>query len=349
MNHMSNTAPKQETTPTALPPETALLEMISGMWVSQIVYVAARLGLADLVAEGPKTADELATATKTDARALYRLLRALASKGVFVEQDGRFAQNELSALLTSSLTSSRAMALHCGEPASWRAWGNLLHSIETGETAFVDAHGSEIFPYYAAHPESCEVFDDAMTNFSEGASKAVVAAYDFTPYATIVDVGGGHGRLLAGILDAAPDARGVLFDQPATVAGAGASFDRFGVRNRVTVEGGNFFEAVPEGGDAYVLKHILHDWEDERALEILGAIHRASQPGAKLLVVDTVVPGPGEPSFAPLMDVHMMVMTGGCERTEAEWRDLFDRAGFTLDRIVPTEAIVSVVEATRRA
>ena len=347
---MSTPATDRETpiSSEAVRPDAVFMQMLTGAWVTQAIYAAARLRIADLVADGPKTAGELARATRTHPPALARLVRALATLGVLSHDGERYGPTPLSALFETGPTTMRAMVLHMFEPPSWRAWGEILHSIETGETAFVHANGSEVFPFYAANPESAAVFDEAMTNFSEAVAAAVAAAYDFAPFATIVDVGGGHGTLLATILGAAPAARGVLFDQPAVVDGAGAAFASRGVADRVTVASGDFFEHVPAGGDLYVLKHIIHDWEDERALRILGNVHAAAAPGARLLLVETVVPPSAVPSLAPLMDLHMMVMTGGCERTEAEFRDLLDRAGFDLERVVATDSPVSIVEARRR-
>jgi hypothetical protein len=332
----------------ALRPDAVFMQMLTGAWVTQAIYAAARLGIADLVKDGPKTAGELARATRTHPPALARLVRALATLGVLSHDGERYGPTPLSALFESGPTTMRAMVLHMFEPPSWRAWGDLLHSIETGETAFVHANGSEVFPFYAANAESAAVFDEAMTNFSEAVAAAVAAAYDVAPFATIVDVGGGHGTLLATLLASAPASRGVLFDQPAVVEGAGEAFASRGVADRVAVASGDFFEGVPEGGDLYVLKHIIHDWEDERALRILGNVRDAAARGARLALVETVVPPSTEPSLAPLMDLHMMVMTGGCERTEAEFRTLLDRAGFDLERVVATDSPVSIVEARAR-
>jgi SAM-dependent methyltransferase len=331
-----------------VPPQAALMQMMTGYWVSQGIYVAARLGLADLLADGPRTSRELAAATGTHAESLYRVLRMLASVGIFAEDAaGRFGLTPLAEPLRSGPGSMRSMAIHMLEGPSWQAWGALLESVQTGRTGFVLANGEEVFPYYAAHPESARPFNEAMTEFSASLSAAVIAAYDFSAFKQIVDVGGGHGGLLTTILKANPQARGVVFDQPEVVAGAPAVIAAQGLQDRAEAVGGDFFEAVPAGGDAYVLKHIIHDWDDERSIAILRNIRRAMADGGRLLLIESVVPAGNAPDFGKLMDVHMLVMTGGRERTEAEHAALFEQAGFRLSRVVPTQSPVSVVEAVK--
>lgn len=331
-----------------VPPPVALLQMMTGYWVSQGIYVAAQLGVADLLTDRPQTSRELAAATGTHAESLYRVLRMLASVGIFAEDEaGRFSLTPLGNALKSGPGSMRAMAIHMGEGPSWRAWGTLLDGLKTGRTPFVLANGAEVFPYYSAHPESARPFHEAMTEFSASLSAAVVEAYDFSAFKTIVDVGGGHGGLLTTILKATPQARGVIFDQPEVVAGATAAIAAAGMQSRIEAVGGDFFESVPTGGDAYVMKHIIHDWDDERAVTIFRNIHRAMNDGGRVLIVESVVPPGNTPDLGKLMDVHMFVMTGGRERTEAEHAALFARAGFRLVRIVPTQSLVSVIEAVK--
>jgi hypothetical protein len=330
------------------PPQAALMQLMTGYWVSQGIYVAARLGLADLLADGPKTSRELAAATGTHAESLYRVLRMLASVGVFAEDGaGRFGLTPLAEPLTSGPGSLRAIVTHWGEEPSWKAWGALLESVKTGQTAFVLANGAEVFPYYATHPESARPFNEAMTEFSASVGAAVIEAYDFSEFRQIVDVGGGHGGLLTTILKANPQARGVVFDQPEVVAGAPAMIAAQGLQGRVEAAGGDFFASVPAGGDAYVMKHIIHDWDDERSIAILRNIRRAMADSGKLLLIESVVPPGNAPDFGKLVDVHMLVMTGGRERTEAEHAALFAKAGFRLTRVVPTQSPVSVVEAVK--
>ena len=331
-----------------MPPQMLVFQMMSGYWVSQAIYVAAKLDLASLLKDGPKQSEELAAATSTHAPTLYRLLRALSGIGLFSEDaNGRFALTPLGATLQDGPNSVRAMVLHLGESASWQAWGELLHSIQTGETAFKHAHGMEVFPYYAQHAESNAVFNEAMTNYSEAVSAAVTQAYDFSRAGTIVDIGGGHGSLLAAILKANPSSKGILFDLPPAVADAGKRIETEGLTRRCELTGGDFFESVPQGGDVYILKSIIHDWDDQRAIRILKNIHRAMKPDGKLLLVETVIPPGNEPSPAKLGDLHMLVMTGGCERSRAEYGALFDAAGFQLVNVIPTQSMVSIVEGVK--
>lgn len=331
-----------------MPPQMLVFQMMSGYWVAQAIYVAAKLDLAGLLKDGPKTVDELAAATTTHAPSLRRLLRALSGLGLFSEDaSGRFGLTPPGATLQDGPNSVRAMVLHLGESASWLAWGDLLHSIRTGETAFKHAHGMEVFPYYAQHTESNAVFNEAMTNYSEAVSAAVTQAYDFSRAGTIVDIGGGHGSLLAAILKANPDSKGILFDLPPAAAAARERMETEGLIERCELAGGDFFESVPQGGDVYILKSIIHDWDDERALAILKNIHQSMKADGKLLLVETVIPPGNEPSPAKLGDLHMMVMTGGCERSRAEFDALFDAAGFKLVNVIPTESMVSIVEGVK--
>jgi hypothetical protein len=342
---MSEAAPQKNL---ETPPEVALLQLGTGYWVSQSLYVAARLGVADLLKDGPAGVEDLARATGTQPAPLFRLMRVLASVGVFAEEgERRYKLTPLSEQLLSGPKSMRPMLIHLGEAPSWRAWGELLHSVETGKTAFPHANGAEVFPFYAAHPESAEPFNEAMTAYSNVVTAAVVGAYDFSPFHKIVDVGGGHGHLLASILKAAPEASGVIFDLPAVVEGARARVEAEGLAGRCEVSGGDFFESVPEGGDAYVLKTIIHDWDEERALSILRNVHRAMKDEGKLLLVETVIEDGDGPPFSKLSDLHMMVMTGGQERTEAEYATLYERAGFRLTRVVRTESLMGVVEGVK--
>ncbi|HYN85642.1 MAG TPA: methyltransferase [Pyrinomonadaceae bacterium] len=321
-------------------------QMATGHWVAKAIYVAARLGVADLLTDGPKTADELAAATAAHAPTLRRLMRALAGVGVFTEDEGgRYGASPLTQFMRRGAGSMRGMVLHLGETASWLAWDELLGSVRTGEQGFKRAHGVEVFPYYAAHPESNEPFNEAMVELSGVVAAAVVEAYDFSRFGKIVDVGGGHGGLLTAILRANPDARGVVFDQPEIVAGARELIGREGLTERCETEGGDFFEGVTGGGDAYVMKWIIHDWDDERALTILRNVRRAIPPQGRLLLCEQVVPEGGGPSPAKMMDLQMLVMTGGRERTETEYRELLKKAGFELTRVVETKSLVSIVEA----
>ena len=331
------------------PPEVAFIQMATGYWVSKAIYVAARLGVADLLADGPKAVEQLAAESGAHAPTLRRLLRSLAGVGVFREDAaGRYELTPMAEFLRADAPGSqRGFVLHVGESPSWMAWDGLLESVRTGESAFGRVHGLEVFPYYAAHPESNEPFNAAMTELSNVVSAAVVEAYDFSRFRVIVDVGGGRGALLAAILRAAPAARGFVYDQPAVVDGARATAAAAGVAARCGYAGGDFFESVPAGADAHVLKWIIHDWDDERALRILRNCHRSLADGGRLLLVEAVVPEGNGPSFSKQMDLQMLVMTGGRERTAAEYRALLARAGFEMTDVIQTKSPVSIVEAVK--
>jgi hypothetical protein len=319
--------------------------MITGYWISQMVHVAAKLRLADRLAGGPMTADELAASTTTHPRSLYRLLRALASVGVFSEDaDRRFSQTPLSENLRSDVSgSSWAMAVMMGEE-HYRAWGELLESVRTGETAFDRLYGKPIFEYLGEHPEQAEVFDAAMTSIHGRETQAMLDAYDLSGIGVLADVGGGNGSNLTGVLARYPEMKGVLFDLPHVVERATASLERGGLSNRCEVVCGDFFGSIPVQADAYFLRHIIHDWDDEKAGLILRNLRRSMPRGARLIVVEHVLPPGDEPSFGKLLDLNMLLLPGGVERTEAEFRRLYERSGFRLTRIISTEGDLSVIE-----
>jgi hypothetical protein len=313
------------------PSSTALLQLVNGYQVSQAIHVAATLGLADQLADGPRTADELASATATHAGALRRLLRALAAVELLREEPGDTF--ELTALGEELRGPAGAWAAFIGRANHWAAWGQLLHSVRTGQSAFEAVHGVDVWEFRAQHPEEGVVFDAAMTGLSRRVNAAVAAAHDFGRYGVLVDIGGGHGALLAGILAHHPGVRGVLFDQPAVVAGAEVE--------NVEVVGGSFFESVPEGGDAYLLKSVLHDWEDEQAIEILRTCRRAARTGTALLVIERQFSLPA----TKFSDLNMLVGPGGRERTPEEYAALLSAAGYALVGETPTATGVSVFEA----
>jgi O-methyltransferase/methyltransferase family protein len=323
-----------------------LLQMMTGYWVSQALHVAAKLGIADLLTDGPVDCEDLAAATDTHAPSLQRVLRALASVGVFTEvSPGSFALTPLAELLrTETPGSMRALAIMYAEE-QYRAWGELLHSVRTGEMAFDHQFGMGYFEYLAQHPEADRVFNAAMTGWTHQLVGAVVDTYDFSSFRTVVDVGGGYGALLAAILRNNPDTRGILFEQPHVIASAAEQLMATGVADRCTLVGGDFFAAVPAGGDAYVLSQILHDWDDERCVAILGQCRRVMPDHGTLLVVELVLPPGDEPFLGKWLDLHMLVLLGGRERTAAEYETLFLAAGFELARVVPTSPGPSVVEA----
>lgn len=333
------------TPPGPPPPEVHLVQLIFGKWVSMALSVAAKLRLADKLAAGPKSAAALAEETGTHPESLYRLLRALASVGVFASDDaGRFRLTPVGEFLRTGVKGSlRGVADYCGAGWSWRAWGGLLESVQTGRTAFNEVFGEGAFQYLARHPDEQAVFDEGMTGFSGPEADAVTAAYDFSGFGTLVDVGGGHGHLLGTILQKTPGLRGVLFDAPHVVAGA--KLEEMGVADRCRAEGGDFFESVPAGGGAYVLKHIIHDWNDVDSGRILRNVRKVSNPGTKLLLVELVVPPGDAPHPGKLLDLEMLVIASGKERTEAEYAALVAASGFKLTRVVPTRGAASVVEA----
>jgi hypothetical protein len=329
-----------------LPPQVAFMQMINGYWVSQAIYVAAKLGIADQLKDGPKHCEALAARTGAHTRSLYRLLRGLASLGIFTETEPNcFALTPSAQFLRSDTPESlQAVALMSGEE-HYRAWGDLLHSVKTGENAFEQVYGMPIFPYYAQHPESAQIFDRAMTGYSSTETEAVVASYDFSAIRTLVDVAGGHGSLLISILQANPHLQGILFDQAMVIEGAPPLIQAGGVADRCDVAAGDFFESVPKGGDAYILKHIVHDWGDEQAIAILKCCREVIPNTGKLLIVEQVIPPGNEPFMGKFLDLNMLVMCpGGCERTEAEYRTLLAQAGFQLTQIIPTQTFASVIE-----
>ena len=326
----------------ALPPGAALNQMIWGYTISQAVHVAAKLGIVDVLCDAPKTAREIADAVGAHEPALRRLLRALTTVDILVEDGaGRFAATtEGDVLRTDHPQSLRAWALAIA-PLGWRAWGDLYESVVTGMPAVDRIYGESFFAYLGRRPEEAAVFNAAMTSGSRHDVPAILAAYDFAGCTRIVDVGGGQGALLQGILERYPQATGVLFDLPPVVE-AQALKDS-AVAARCELVGGDMFHAVPAGGDAYILRHILHDWSDAEALQILRNCRRAIADQGKLVVVEFVVKPSNEPDFAKWLDLNMLVLLTGRERTNEEFRDLYAAAGFRLTRIMATGG-TSIVE-----
>ncbi len=325
----------------------AMMQMITGYWVSGCIYTAAKLGVADLLENGPLGIEELSRQLSAHPDSLYRLLRALSGVGVFKELEGkRFEQTQFSnALRTSAPGSIRSVAIMMGEE-HYKVWGHLLQSVKTGDRAFEAVYGMPVFEYFQKNPESSEIFNGAMTSFASNMHSAVVGAYDFSGFKKIVDVGGGHGRLLSVILEHAPTLSAVLFDLPHVVQGA-AIPER--LQSRFELAGGDFFQAVYAGGDAYILSTVIHDWDDEHALKILKNIHAAMPENGTLLVVENVVEGDNQPGLGKLLDINMLLMTeGGRERSSEEYKALYRAAGFELTRIIPTPSGVSILEGRKR-
>ncbi len=325
---------------------TTLRRMVEGYQVSQAIHVAATLGIADLLAGASLTSDELAAATGTHPPTLYRLLRALASVEVLHELEGRcFELAPLGQPLRSDVPDSMAgWAAFIGRPYYWQAWAGLLHSVGTGENAFRHVHGTDVWTYRSKHPDESAVFDRAMTSLSRRSTAALLAAYDFGRFRTIVDVGGGNGALLAAVLSAYPPVQGVLYDQPHVVTGAASLFERAGVADRCRTVGGDFFQSVPQGADAYVLRAVIHDWDDDAAIRILTVVRQAVAEDGRVLIVERVIGAPNEGRDAKFSDLNMLVSPDGRERTREEFVALLVSSGLRLERVLDAGSF-SVLEA----
>jgi O-methyltransferase/methyltransferase family protein len=333
---------------TELPPHAQLVHMATAHWVSHILYVAAKLSVADHLASGAKRADQLAGATKTHAPSLARFMRTLAHLGLVTEEDGtaQFALTPLGeALKTGAHGAARSAVLTLASPWITSGWERLLESVQTGRPGLEQALGVPIFDWLATHPEEASLFSETMVSFHGAEPVAVAAAYDFSGMKTIVDIGGATGNLLAAILDRYSEPRGILFDLPHVVRDAPKLIQARGLAGRVTIEAGSFFERAPEGGDAYLLSHIIHDWTEEQCLTILGHCTRVMRPTSRVLIIEMVLPAGNAPHPGKMLDMMMLVGPGGQERTEPEYRALLGKAGLRLTRVVPTESAVSVVEA----
>jgi hypothetical protein len=321
--------------------------MAMAHWVSHIVHAAAKLNLADHLAQGPQSAQALADLTATDAPSLYRLMRTLASLGILTEDANHsFALTPLGeALKTGAPGAARATILTVASPMWVQGVGELLYSVQTGKSGFEKLLGMPIFDWLAKRPEEASLFSETMVGIHGGEPPAVAAAYDFTGLKTIVDVGGATGNLLTRIVGSYPASRGILYDLPHVVRDAPALIQAHGLKDRITIEAGSFFDKVPSGGDAYLLSHIIHDWSEEQCLTILGNCRRAMNPSSRLLIIEMVLPAGNTPHPGKMLDMMMLVGPGGQERTEEEYAALLAKAGLVLTRVVPTESPVSVVEA----
>jgi hypothetical protein len=324
--------------------------LLTGYWNTQAVYVAAKLGIADLLVQGPRSVADLAQATKVHAPSLYRLLRGLASLGIFADNGtGKFQLTPLAECLRSDVPGSqRALAIMCGEE-HYHAWGELLYSVETGKVAFDKLYGMPVFEFLSENPEQAKVFDAAMVGIHGRETSAMTDAYDFSDIGVLADIGGGNGSLLTTVLKKHPAMRGLLYDLPGVTERARANLQTAGLADRCQVIGGSFFESVPGGADAYLMRHIIHDWDDDTSAQILRNVHRAMTSEGRLLVVEGVIEPGNQPSFGKLLDLTMLTIPGGKERTEEEYRRLYEASGFRLTRIVPTPADVSVIEGKKSA
>jgi hypothetical protein len=338
------------TVPDTIPAGARMLQMVLGAFVSKSLVIAARLDIAGRLAAGPLTVEDLGKRAGADAGALQRVLRALASVGVFQENEvGEFSNTELSSTLRSDVAGSmKSMALFLCDDPLWAAWGELGFSVGTGRSAFERVHGSSAFSYMATHPEFGRVFGEAMGNLTEQDLAAIHAEVDFSSMGTLVDIAGGHGALLVSCLQKNAQQKGILFDAPDVVARARPLVEAAGVAARCEFVAGDFFKGVPAGADTYMMKYILHDWSDEDALRILKSIHGAARRGTRLLIIDPIVKPGNAPDIAKLMDLQMLVFYGGGrERTLEEFKSLLRAANFRFVGVVPTASPLSVIEAAR--
>jgi len=340
-----------DTSTLAAPPDAAATQHVfqlgTGYIVSTALHVAVRLTIADRLAAGPRAVSDLASQTGTNEDALYRVLRLLSGVGVFQETDARsFSNNAASAAMRSGLPGSpHEMLLWLCDPFHLRVYADAMHSVVTGRPAVEKTYGMPVFEYFSGDPELSEVFNDAMTSFSDVVIPAALDVYDFSGIETLVDVAGGHGHVLMAILERYPSMRGVLADLEHVVAGAGSHIRQRGLVERCRTETIDFFKAVPEGGDAYIMKHIIHDCDDARAALILQNIRKAMTPGGRVILLESVLLPGNQPDFGKVIDLEMLLLPGGRERTEEDFRALFRRAGFELSRVIPTQSPLSVLEA----
>lgn len=349
---MSNTLTVENKAPAAdthqVPPPVVLLNILSGMMSARALQVAARFDIADQLKNGPVSVTDLAAVTNTNPTALYRLLRALASLGIFQETgEGVFAQTDLSHFLRSDVPGSmRNMARMWGEDWRWETWGEMAYSIQNARPAFDHIYGKNLWHYFGEDNSAAgRLFSLAMTAFSESVNHPVVEAYDFSTFKRVADIGGAHGSLLKAILETNPALEGILFDLPPVVESAREPLREAGLADRVELSGGDFFQNIPTGADAYLLKFIIHDWADLECIQILKNSRKVMQPDSRLLIIEQIVPEGNEPSFSKILDLEMLVVLTGKERTEAEFRSLLAETGFKLARIVPTHSPFSIIEA----
>jgi len=341
---LQQTRPRESTTPSD--PALHLLTLASGFFMSQAIFVAARLGLADLLAGAPRSAGELAAATGTHPHSLARVLRMLANAGLFaVDAEGRFANTPVSDRLRADHSHSvRNYVLVLAEEWMWQSAPGLQRSIEAGEPAFDRVYGKPIYDHMKEHPAAAHVFDEGMTAYSKISADALAAAYPLPQGARIVDVGGGHGHQLEAFLRASPGARGLLFDLPHVIEAARPRLQATDVADRCELVAGDFFESIPERADYYMLRSVVHNWSDDHAVALLKKCRAAMAEGGKVLLVEVVVSPGSTPLFSELLDVQMQLFTLGRERTEDEFRRLYEQAGLRMTRVVRTASFMSVIE-----
>lgn len=328
-------------------PGQVLTGLIANAWLAQAISCAAKLGIADLLRDGPRHPEDLAAASGTLPGPLRRVLRALAGSGIFAEDaEGRFALSLLAEPLRSDAALSlRAYAEVQGATWVWQSMGAMEHSLRTGEPAFRHIFGMPSFEFQRANPEVARLQVEGLASVGRAQDAAILAAYDFRDAGTVVDVAGGQGALLRGILGAAPSARGVLFDLPHVIAMAQPRFVEAGLQSRAAFVTGDFFATVPAGGDVYILRKVIHDWYDDEAVAILRMCRAAMRPGARLLLIETLIPEGNEYAYAKLLDLLMLVYPGGQERKLSEYRALLGAAGLDLRQVIPTASPVNILEA----
>ncbi len=329
-----------------LPAPAQLMSFIVGKWISKPIYVAAELGIADMLTDGPRSIEELAQSTQSHAPSLYRMMRALASVGVFVEIDAkRFELTPMAEYLKTG--AMRSIALMFNSDWNDKAWGHFLDSVKTGSTAFNKAYGMSLCDWLERNPEAAEVLNQANAIKAGNSHQAIVDVYDFSDINILTDVGGGLGVLMAEILIANPLMQGIVADIPSVIEKAGRIIQARGIEDRCQTVDCDFFSRIPSGSDAYLMSNVLHDWTDEQCRIILTNCCRAMKPESRLLVVEMVIPPGNEPSVGKLLDLEMLVITGGRERTEEEFAELFVSSGFRLSRVIPTKESVSIIEGIR--
>ena len=333
-------------TPDNLNPAEQLMKFIVAKWISKPIFVAAELGIADLLAEGPKSITELAEMSRSHAPSLYRVMRALAAVGIFSETDTK--QFELTPMAECLKTGAmRSIALMFNSEWNDKAWMHIVESVKTGETAFIKAHGMPVSDWLEENPMAAQVLIEANAIKAATAHRSIVDVYDFSGIDSLIDVGGGTGALMAEILTANPSMKGVVADTPLVIKEARNLINARGLEDRCDAVECDFFKEIPTGGDAYLMSNVLHDWTDDRCSVILNNCHKAMKPKSKLLIVEMVIPSGNDFSVAKLLDLEMLVITGGRERTQADFEDLLQFSGFEISRIIPTRESVYVIEARR--
>lgn len=329
-----------------LPPQVQFMKLVLGKWINKPICVTAELGIADLLAEGPMSITDLAESSQTHAPSLYRLMRALASIGIFSEtEDHRFELTPMAECLRTGAMRPIALMFN----AAWheRAWAHLIDSVRTGDPAFEKAHGMPICDYLKQDPQASELLSEANAVKAAKSHRAIVDVYDFSGINTLADIGGGYGALMAEILIANPSMRGIVADRPTVVEGARRMLQARGVADRCEAVVCDFFEEIPAGSDVYLMSHVLHNWTDKQCEMILGNCRRAMKPQSRLLIVEMVIPAPNQPSVGKLLDLEMLVISGGRERTAPEFRELLGKSGFKLSRIISTKESICVIEGIR--